>query len=117
MRMKLFAIFADAPIVFFGVVIAVALTFRVAVGVARDAATPVETAPPFVTGAEPKKAEKPEPPKLEADPEAKPVAPSVEIGASARGETAKVQPLGIPAPARVPPRPRGHGRRGPRTDR
>jgi hypothetical protein len=113
MRMKLFAIFADAPIVFFGVVIGVALTFRVAVGWARDAAATPETAPTFVTGAEraePKPATSAEPPKLAADPDAK---PSVEIGAAA-----KVQPIGMPAPARVAPRPRGHGpRRAPRVDR
>ena len=43
------AVLADAPIVFFAVVIGVALTFRVAVGAVRDAAQPEPVAPTFAT--------------------------------------------------------------------
>ena len=53
MKARAFAVFADAPILFFAVVIGVALTFRVAVGVVRDAKTPPVVAPTFVTGPEP----------------------------------------------------------------
>jgi len=107
MKARAFAVFADAPILFFAVVIGVALTFRVAVGVVRDAKTPPVVAPTFVTGPEPG---------LEAGPRAAASAaalpastasaPSVEVGAAAR-----VQPFGAPQPARVAPRPRGHGRK------
>lgn len=45
------AVLADAPIVFFAVVIGVALTFRVAVGAVRDAAQPEPVAPTFATTA------------------------------------------------------------------
>ena len=45
------AVFADAPILFFAVVIGVALTFRVAVGAVRDAAQPEAVAPTFATTA------------------------------------------------------------------
>lgn len=99
MKTRLLAIFADAPIVFFAVVIGVALTFRVAVSAVRDAAVPEPVAPtfatgPIVTGPEPGLASAPLP------------AATAEVGAAA-----KVQPIGTPTPARVSPKPRGHGRR------
>lgn len=95
--------FADAPILFFAVVIGVALTFRVAVGVVRDAAHPEPVAPtfattsaivPVVTG--------PEPGFASGTGSVTASAPSstAEVGA-----VAKVQPIGSP------PKPRGHGRR------
>jgi hypothetical protein len=106
MKTRLLAIFADAPIVFFAVVIGVALTFRVAVGAVRDAAVPVPepVAPtfatgPIVTGPEPGLAG------ASATPSAPLAAATAEVGAAA-----KVQPIGAPSPARVPPKPRGHGR-------
>ena len=110
MWLRFRAVFADTPIVFFAVVIGVALTFRLTVGWIRDASVPPVVAPTFVSSAK-------EDPKLGADPDAKPVAstsattsagPSVEVGAAAR-----VQPLGSPSPlpARVAPKTRGHGRR------
>jgi hypothetical protein len=93
MKRRVVAIFADAPIVFFAIVIGVAMTFRVAVGWARQASTPLVVAPTFVTGPEPGLAE-----------------------ANANAN-ANVQPLGAPPPARVAPRPRGHGHRPIRGDR
>ena len=114
---RFLAVFADTPVLFFAVVIGVALTFRVAVGVARDAATPDVVAPTFVTGAEPSNGVT----QPVADPDSKPsasasasgngsaeVSPRAEVGAAA-----KVQPIGRPAPAHVAPKPRGHGRRAP----
>jgi hypothetical protein len=101
MGAKFLSIFADTPVLFFAVVIGVALTFRIAVGVAREAATPEVVAPTFATGVT----------QPIADPEAKPnpaPTPSAEVKATV-GAAAKVQPLG--APARVAPKPRGHGRR------
>jgi hypothetical protein len=50
MKTRFLAIFADAPVVFFAVVIGVALTFRFAVGAVRDAAVPEPVAPTFATG-------------------------------------------------------------------
>jgi hypothetical protein len=106
MWMRFRAIFADAPVVFFAVVIGVALTFRVAVGVARDASTPVDVAPVFVTTA-------PEPGLASASATATATSsPSTAPSSSAIGEVgaaAKVQPIGMPA--RVAPKTRGHGRR------
>ena len=96
MKARIFAVFADTPFVFFAVVIGVALTFRLGVGVVRDATKPPVVAPSFATG--------PEPGLAEAEPAAP--TPSVEVGAAAR-----VQPFGAPAPARVTPKPRGHGRK------
>jgi hypothetical protein len=103
MKTRAFAVFADTPLLFFAVVIGVALTFRITVGVVRDARAVPVVVPSFATG--------PEPGLVEADTKAAaakaatPV-PSVEVGAAA-----KVQPFGTPAPARVAPKPRGHGRK------
>ena len=97
MKTRLLAVFADTPIVFFAVVIGVALTFRVAVGAVRDAAIPEPVAPPFATGP---LVTRPEPGLAPL-----PAAATAEVGAAA-----KVQPIGTPTPARVSPKPRGHGR-------
>ena len=107
---KLAAIFGDAPVLFFAVVIGVALTFRVTVGWVRDAQTPPVVAPTFATGSDVK---------LEADRDAKPMpSPTVSPTTTATttlnaevGAAASVQPIGSPRPVRVAPKPRGHGRR------
>ena len=99
MKGRLFGVFAETPVMFFAVVLGVALVFRLGVGVAREAKTPPVVAPTFVSG--------PEPGLPAAAPSASATAvPSVEVGAAAR-----VQPFGTPTPARVAPRPRGHGRK------
>jgi hypothetical protein len=103
MKVRAFAIFADTPVGFFAVVIGVALTFRVGAGLAREAKAPPEVAPTFVTGPEPGLAAGAATASASAAPA--PV-PSVEVGAAAR-----VQPFGTPQPARVAPKPRGHGRK------
>lgn len=116
MRGRLLAIFADVPVVFFAVVIGVALTFRVAVGAVRDASLPKDVAPTFVTGPEPglasagaradadeRAAADADAPKTNAS---APAVPQAEVGAAGR-----VQPIGSPPPARTGPKPRGHGRR------
>lgn len=113
MGARFLAIFADTPLLFFGVVIGVALVFRLGVGVAREAARPDVVAPTFVTGAEPRPAASGGI-GLHADPSASGVAPSSATSAAEVGAAAKVQPLGMPSPARVAPRPRGHGWRPPR---
>jgi hypothetical protein len=102
MKLRAFAIFADTPVGFFAVVVGVALTFRVGAGLVREAKAPAEIAPTFVTGPEPGLAA------AAASASAAPAAPvpSVEVGAAAR-----VQPFGTPQPARVAPKPRGHGRK------
>ena len=103
MKTRVFAVFADTPIVFFAVVIGVALTFRITVGVVRDARAVPVVVPTFATGSEPGLAET----KVDAAAQVTATpAPSVEVGAAA-----KVQPFGTPAPARVAPKPRGHGRK------
>lgn len=100
MKTRVCAVFADAPIVFFAVVVGVALTFRIIVGDAR--AVPV-VVPTFATGSEHGLAET----KVDAAAQVTATpAPSVEVGAAV-----KVQPFGTPAPARVAPKPRGHGRK------
>lgn len=115
MGARFLAIFADAPVLFFAVVIGVAVTFRVAVGVAHEIATPDVVAPTFVTGAEPGVTQP------TADPDAKSNSgsaaasaakpkPSADVKAE-MGAAAKVQPIGTPTPAHVAPKPRGHGRR------
>jgi len=107
MGARFLAIFGDAPILFFGVVIGVALIFRVGVGVARDAATPDVVAPTFTTTTAEQGVTQPV-----ADPEARPTPTPIPSAAAVKGEVgaaAKVQPIG--APARVAPKPRGHGRR------
>lgn len=119
MGARFLAVFADAPLLFFGVVIGVALVFRLGVGVAREAARPDVVAPTFVTGAEPRPAASAGI-GLHADPSASAlpglpgVTPNGATSAGEVGAAAKVQPLGMPTPARVAPRPRGHGRRPPR---
>jgi hypothetical protein len=102
MKARAFALFADTPFLFFAVVIGVALAFRIGVGVVRDAKTPSDVAPTFATGPEPGLVE----PRPAAPPGAVAPVPSVEVGAAAR-----VQPFGAPQPARVAPKPRGHGRK------
>jgi len=111
MKARAFAVFADTPIVFFAVVIGVALTFRVIVGVVREAKVVPVIAPTFVTGPEPGLAGATA--KAEAAPRTAASTPtptpSVEVGAAAR-----VQPFGTPGtpqPARFAPKPRGHGRK------
>ena len=108
MKTRFLAVFADAPIVFFAVVIGVALTFRVAVGAVRDAAHPEPVAPtfatgPIVTGPEPGL----------ASGTASITSATEDAGAATAevGAAAKVQPLGTPTPARLTPKPRGHGAR------
>lgn len=98
-------LFGETPFLFFGVVLGVALLFRVGVGGAREAAQPDPAAPTFVsTQPEPGLAPTPSAP---ATPTASPGTTSTaEVGAAAR-----VQPIGTPA--RVPPKTRGHGRRPP----
>jgi hypothetical protein len=51
MWQRVVSLLGDAPLVFFAVVIGVALTFRITVGWVRDAATPPDVAPTFATGA------------------------------------------------------------------
>lgn len=109
MGQRLVALFADAPLVFFGVVIGVAIVFRLGVGATRAAAEPEVVAPTFATGIDPRAGASADA-ALHADPSVGP-APTAEVGAAAR-----VQPLGAspppPAPARVAPRQRrGHTRR------
>jgi hypothetical protein len=105
MKARAFAVFADTPVLFFAVVIGVALTFRITVGVVRDARAVPVVVPTFATGPEPGLAERDA--RAGAAPQATATpTPSVEVGAAA-----KVQPFGTPAPARVAPRPRGHGRK------
>ena len=84
-------LFGETPFLFFGVVLGVALLFRVGVGGAREAAQPDPVAPTFVS--------------TQPEPGLAPTS-TAEVGAAAR-----VQPIGTPA--RVPPKTRGHGRRPP----
>jgi hypothetical protein len=103
MKTRFLALFADAPIVFFAVVIGVALTFRIAVGAVRDAAHPEPVAPTFATDAP-----------LVTGPEpglASGTASVTGAGAAEVGAAAKIQPIGTPTPGRLAPKPRGHGAR------
>jgi hypothetical protein len=105
MWMRLRHVFGEAPFLFFGVVIGVAILFRVGVGWMREASAEPVVAPTFVTTA-------PEPglaPSGFVPPERTSTGTSLsaEVGAGAR-------PPGSPSPPRVAPRPRGHGRRAPR---
>lgn len=112
MAARFLAIFADTPLVFFAVVIGVALTFRVAVGVAREAAKPEVVAPTFVTGPEPGLPSMSAAASASASSATGQPLPQPDTRATAEvGAAAKVQPLGMPSPARVAPKPRGHGRR------
>ncbi|HSO34182.1 MAG TPA: hypothetical protein VLT33_16720 [Labilithrix sp.] len=100
MGLRVRHLFGETPFLFFGVVLGVALLFRVGVGLARDAATPAAVAPTFVTtGPEPGLAAAAAP-----SPSTTSTPATAEVGAAA-----KVQPIG--SPVRVPPKPRGHGRR------
>ena len=106
MKTRLVAVFADTPLLFFAVVIGVALTFRITVGVVRDARAVPVVVPTFATGPEPG---------LVADADAKTETGARVTGSAAPalpvevGAAAKVQPFGTPQPARVAPKPRGHG--------
>jgi hypothetical protein len=104
---RVVSLLGDAPLVFFAVVIGVALTFRITLGWVRDAATPPDVAPTFATGASAAaKAEAP------AAREAPRPAPSATTALDAEvGAAATVQPLGAPRPAWTAPRPRPRGRR------
>jgi hypothetical protein len=117
MKTRFLAVFADAPIVFFAVVIGVALTFRVAVGAVRDAAHPEPAAPTFATGPI---VTGPEPGLASGTASVTGTASAATAAASANadptsaaevGAAAKLQLLGAPTPARLAPKPRGHGRR------
>jgi hypothetical protein len=108
LALRFVALFAHTPVVFFAVVIGVALTFRVVVGAAREAAKPEVVAPTFVTGPEPGLA------RMGTEPTSSSSSATATTTTTANAEVgaaAKVQPLGMPSPARVAPRPRGHGRR------
>ena len=113
MWVRLRGVFGDAPVLFFAVVIGVALTFRVAVGAIRDASIAPEVAPTFATGPEPGLAEANAKAEAEAKASAKADANANAIGEV--GAAAKVQPIGMPA--RVAPKVRGHGRRPIRGER
>jgi hypothetical protein len=109
MWQRVASLMADAPVVFFAVVIGVALTFRITVGWVRDAATPPDAAPTFATGASASAAAKTDGPAARAEPRPTPSATTTldaEVGAAA-----SVQPLGSPRPAWTAPRPRPRGRR------
>ena len=113
MKTRLLAVFADTPLVFFAVVIGVALTFRVAVGAVRDAAIPEPVAPTFATGP---LVTRPEPGLASASGSGSTstsasVTPPRAAATAEVGAAAKVQPIGTPTPARVSPKPGGHGRR------
>lgn len=103
MWLRLRHVFGDAPVLFFAVVTGVAFTFRVGVGLARDASMPPVVAQTFTSA-----------PAIASGivaPE-RPAASPVPPGTTAVvGAAAKVQPLGTPSPARVAPKPRGHGPR------
>ena len=89
-------VFGETPFLFFGVVIAVAVVFRIGVGVAREAARPDVQAPIFVS--------------TQPEPGLSASAPSTSTSAAAEvGAAARVQPIGTPV--QVPPKTRGHGRR------
>ncbi len=95
-------VFGETPFLFFGVVIGLAVLFRVGVGVARESARPDVVAPTFISTS-------PEPglsatPASTSTPSATATPTAGEVGAAAR-----VQPIGTPV--RVPPKTRGHGRR------
>lgn len=90
-------VFGETPFLFFGVVIGLAVLFRVGVGVARESARPDVVAPTFISTS-------PEPGLSATPPETPRTSTTGEVGAAAR-----VQPIGTPV--RVPPKTRGHGRR------
>ena len=91
-------VFGETPFLFFGVVIGLAVLFRLGVGVARESARPDVVAPVFVSTS-------PEP-GLSAMPS--PSAPSTSTSGEV-GAIGRVQPIGTPV--QVPPKTRGHGRR------
>lgn len=95
-------VFGETPFLFFGVVIGLAVIFRVGVGVARESARPEVVAPVFVSTS-------PEP-GLSAMPSATPSASTPSASTTGEvGAVGRVQPIGTPV--QVPPRTRGHGRR------
>lgn len=121
MWLRLRLIFGEAPILFFGVVIGVALTFRAAAGFVREASTPPIVAPTWpggdaayvTTGPEPGIASgfvAPERPTSTSTG----TSTGAGTGASTTagvGAAVRAQPVGSPSPPRVTPKPRGHGRR------
>ena len=110
MKTRVFAVFADTPFLFFAVVIGVALAFRLGVGVVREAKAIPVVVEAVASGPEPALAVRDgAAPRSSASAGAPAIAASVEVGAAAR-----VQPFGSPPPARLGPRPRGHGRKPPR---
>lgn len=122
MWLRLRLVFGEAPFLFFAVVIGVALTFRVAVGFARDAATPPVVAPSWpvagathvTTGPEPGLASGSMAPERPASASASGTPGGLSASTPAAvGAGSREQPVGSPSPspARVAPRPRGHGRR------
>jgi hypothetical protein len=107
-------VLTDLPLVFFGVVLGVALIFRLGVGLARETVAtagpiPTATSREVTRGAE-----------LQADPRAGGPLPdrpeaaagaAADVGGTARVQAARALPTLPGAPVRIPPRPRGHGHR------
>ena len=87
-------IFAETPLLFFGVVLGVAILFRVGVGVAHEATQPDVVAPTFVST-------QPEPGVARSAAPAPSASTTAEVGTARR-----LQPSGSP----VPPKTRAHGR-------
>lgn len=126
-------VLADAPILFIGIVIGVALLFRVAVGAAREATAPPVEVPTFATTT----SLTPGPSNGSAADDAMAAAAATAAAtattaatASTTASTTSAETTGTPrrgipmrrdpdardlapAPPRVGPRPRGHGRRVP----
>ncbi len=96
-------VFGETPFLFFGVVIGVAVLFRVGVGVARESARPDVVAPTFISTS-------PEPGLSASTPNTPNTSTSTSTSTTGEvGAAARVQPIGTPV--RVPPKTRGHGRR------
>jgi hypothetical protein len=98
MKGRFLALFEHAPVLFFAVVIGVALTFRVSIDAVRDLVKPEESVPVFVSGPEPGL------PSMKTDAEARAAASATALPGAEVGAAAKVQPLGSSPPARVPRR-------------
>jgi hypothetical protein len=108
---RVVSLLGDAPLVFFAVVIGVALVFRITVGWVRDAATPPDVAPTFATSASASTAAKADAPAAKPEPRPAPSATATTTLDAEVGAAASVQPLGSPRPAWTAPRPRPRGRR------
>lgn len=93
--------FAGTPYLFFGVVLGVAVLFRLGIGVLKSSTTPEPEVPVFAS-TEP----------ATSAPGKNDIAPANDAPAPALTATATSKPGG-PGPARNAPRPRGHGRRSP----